>query len=193
MTSSSIIERQTDFSDSQRAWASLFISFLLFGMAALFYFGGEGGIFSYMAAIPGLFGLLLFYGFVHSLLAAKTPPTTILAPVESMKRGVEFPLNVRQYGPARLESLKVNLICEKSVRRNKSRDLTYPHQITVFESGPFDVGLHDRTEFPVRISVPVDAEPTRDDTAMRIVWRLEIWGKVIGQADFMRPFQMVVK
>jgi hypothetical protein len=188
-----IKERQTDFSEHQRAWTSLVIAMILFGMAALFYFAGEGGVFTYVAALPALFGVLLVYGFVHSLLASKTPPTTILVPEQSLKRGVEFPLTVRQYGPARLESLRVNLICEKSVRKDKSRDLTYPHQISIFDSGPFDVAIHDVTEFPIRICAPIDAEPTRDDVSVRIIWRLEIWGKVIGRADFMRPFEVVVE
>lgn len=186
-------ERQTDLTETQRAWTSLVLALILFGMAALFYFGGEGGIFSYVAAIPGLLGLGLVYGWVHALLASQTPPTTILLAAEPLIRGRETPLTIRQQGPVRLESLRVNLICEKSVRRQKTRDLTYPHQIAVFDSGPCDVSLLDSTEFQTVIPVPSDAEPTTDNVRLRIVWRLEIWGKVIGRADFMRPFTVVVE
>ncbi len=172
---------------------TLFLALLLFGMAALFYFGGEGGVFTYVAALPALFGILLTYGFIHALLASKTPPTTIILTSDPMIRGHKTGLTIRQHGPVRLENLRVNLVCEKSVRKDKSRDLTYPHQMEVFDSGPCEVALLDSTEFQTSVSVPGDAEPTMDNVKVRIVWRLEIWGKVIGRADFMRPFTVVVE
>ena len=186
-------ERQTDLTETQRAWTSLVLAMILFGMAALFFIVGQGGLFSYAAAIPALLGLLLVYGWVHALLASKTPPTTIILASEPLVRGRETRLTIRQQGPVRLESLRVNLICEKSVRREKTRDLTYPHQIEIFDSGPCEVALLDSTAFDTVVPVPSDAEPTTDNGKMRIVWRLEIWGKVIGRADFMRPFTVEVE
>ncbi|GAB4179879.1 MAG: hypothetical protein Fur0032_20630 [Terrimicrobiaceae bacterium] len=153
-------ERHTDFNETQSAWVSLFLAFVLSGMAVVFFFAGEGGLFSYVAILPGFFGLLLAYGFIHSLLASATPPTTILLATETLSPGKESSLTIRQQGPVRMESLRANLVCEKSVRRGKNRDLTYPHQIPVFDSGPFDVTLQDTREFSAVIPVPSDAEPT---------------------------------
>ncbi|MEX1117449.1 MAG: hypothetical protein WEB60_01515 [Terrimicrobiaceae bacterium] len=176
----------------QKAGMSVFLAAVLFVMAALFYFGGEGGIFSYVAIVPGLLGILLTYNIFHSLLASKTPPTTIVLAPEPLIRGQPATLTVRQYGPASLQRLRVNFTCEKSVRKNKSRDLTYPHQMEVFDSGPCEVPLLDVAEFQTTFAIPGDSEPTMDTVETRIVWRVEIWGRVIGRADFQRTYTVVV-
>jgi hypothetical protein len=186
-------ERQTDFGEIPRAVTSLFVSLVLFGMAVLFFFAGEGGVFTYVSALPAILGLLVFYTFFHSLFASRTPPTTLLLALDSLPRGKDIPYTIRQYGPVRLESLRGRLVCEKSVRRDKSRDLTYPYQIEIFDTGPVEVALHDTMDHPATLHIPADAEPTTDQVGLRIEWRIEIWGKVIGRADFMRPFRVVVE
>jgi len=186
-------ERQPDLNEMQRAGMSLFLAAVLFLMAALFYFGGEGGVFTYVAIVPGLFGFLLTCGFFHSLLASKTPPTTIVLASEPLIRGQPTVLTVRQRGPVSLESLKVRLACEKSVRKDKSSTLSYPHRIEFFDSGPCEVPLLDVSEFPITVCVPCEADPTMEITKTRIAWRLEIQGCVIGRADFNRTFLLVVE
>jgi len=79
-------EKTTALGERTRALISFIAAIALFGMAALFYFSGSN-VFAVVSALPALFGLLMVYGSIHSLLAAGTPPTTIRLGREPLPRG----------------------------------------------------------------------------------------------------------
>lgn len=187
-----LLEKQTDFAEKPRAITSFFLSLILFGMAAMFFFGVEDIIFKVAAAVPALVGLLLFLNGFHALFASVNPPAVMILPSQPLVRSTPTELRLRQQGPISLESLRVNLICEKSTRKGKQRQLTYPIQDNIFASGPYEISLEDSQTSSFHVTVPADAEPSGDTGHIRIVWRLEVWGKVNNRADFMRPFAIEV-
>jgi hypothetical protein len=42
------------------------------------------------------------------------------------------------------------------------------------------------------VTVPSEGEPSCETPRVKIRWRIEVWGKVYGAADFMRPFPIEV-
>lgn len=176
----------------RRAAVSFFVAVCLFGMAALFYFSGST-LFMVVSVIPALLGLLVVYAGIHAIFASATPPTTISLDKEPLIRGQSVGVVISQTGPVQFESLRANLICEHIVKPiGRSRTITYPCQDNFFDSGPCEVPRLDEQKFHAHVTVPADAEPSRDEAGLTIEWRIEVWGKVLGRADFMRPFVIEV-
>lgn len=186
-------EQTTNFGEKPRTAVSFFAMFCLFGLAALFFFASGSLLFQCASVVPALLGFLLLYNGVHSLFAARTPPTTLKPDTAPLRRGQSVGLVIRQEGPVLLESLRANLVCEHIVRRTgKSRTITYPCQANFFESGPCEVPRMGTEEFRATVPVPPDAEPSLISAGLIVSWRIEVWGKVRGNADFMRPFDVEV-
>ena len=139
----------------------------------------------------GLVSLLLFYSGLHQLFAMRTPETIVEAESDEWKRGREVHLSLRQSGNAEFESLRVNLVGDevwwKAVRGHRRRAKQVNHLATVnlFDSGAF------KAPFAQSISVRVpDDLPRPADRTHREDWRLEVWGKVRGRADFQHVFPL---
>lgn len=192
MNSEDRIEKNTSLGEFRRAATSFFAALCLFGMAALFYFGGDGTFFSFIAIVPALTGLLLVYNGIHSLFASKTPPTSMILNTEPLPRGTSIDVVIRQAGPVRLHSLRANLVCERIKDPTERREVSYPHQIHFFDSGRCEIAALDTQEFQATVIVPADAEPSCKGVNLIVKWRIEVWGKIDGGADFMRPFDIEV-
>ena len=186
-------EQQTEMGEKSRAALSFFVLLCLFGMAALFFYSGSL-LFQCASVLPALLGLLVLYSGIHALFASRTPPTTLKLDAAPLRAGQATGLVIRQTGPVVFESLRANLVCERSERKTgqKSRTVTFPCQENFFDSGPSEVARMGVQEFRATVAVPADAEPSLDQVGLRIVWRIEVWGKVKGNADFMRPFGVEV-
>jgi hypothetical protein len=188
----SATEKTTSFGELRRAAASFFCALCLGGMAAFFWYG-DTGLFHYLAVLPALFALLLVYNGFHALLASSTPPTTVELPPHPLKIGRSVKVIVRQFGPAKLSSLRANLVCErieKFVKR--SRRITFPHQINFLDRPACELMPNETKAFEATLAIPEDAEPSCVGVSLDVLWRIEVWGKVIGGADFMRPFEIEV-
>jgi hypothetical protein len=186
-------EQKTDMGEKPRAALAFFVFLCLSGMTFLFFCSGSL-LFQCLSVLPALLALLMIYTVFHALFASRTPPTTMKLDTAPLSRGQSVGLVIRQTGPVLFESLRANLICERSERKNgrKSRVVTYPCQENFFDSGPCEVARMDVQEFRATVKVPADAEPTAYGAWLRVTWRIEIWGKVRGNADFMRPFEVEV-
>lgn len=185
-------EQKTNMGEGRRALVSFFCMVCIFFLAALFYLSGDP-VFRWASILPGLFGLLMLYSGVHALFASRTPPTTIVVDRSPLHPGEEAGVMIRQQGPVQFESLRANLVCERIERSGgKSRKMTYPVQENFFDSGPCEVGRMDTQEFRAVVRVPADAEPTTAGVRLTINWRIEVWGRVKGNADFLRPFEIEV-
>jgi hypothetical protein len=186
-------EQQTVMGEKSRAALSFFVLLCLFGMAALFFYSGLP-LFQWVSVLPALLGLLVLYSGIHALFASRTPPTTLKLDATPMRVGQSTGMVIRQTGPVIFESLRANLICERSERKpgQKNRVVTYPCQANFFDSGPCEVARMDIHEFRATATVPGDAEPSMAGGRLRIEWRVEVWGKVKGNADFMRAFAVEV-
>ena len=187
-------KKTTAIGERARAVISFVAAIALFGMAALFYFSGST-VFAFVSVLPALFGLLMLYSTIHSLLAAGTPPTTIRLSREPLPRGTPVDVIIRQTGPVRLQSLRANLICERRVRKpgHKTSEITIPCQQNFFESlERCEVSQMAPRDFAGTVTVPADGEASCQGTDFTVLWRIEVWGQVEGRADFMRPFDVEV-
>jgi hypothetical protein len=190
---SGLKEQSTNFGEKPRAAVSFFAMFCLFGLAALFFFASGSLLFQCVSVVPALLGLLMLYNGIHSLFASRTPPTTLQLDSSPLRRGQATGLVIRQEGPVLLKSLRANLVCERIVREpGKSRTITYPCQANFFDSGPCEVPRMGTEEFRATVPVPPDAEPSLISAGLIVSWRIEVWGKVRSNADFMRPFDVEV-
>lgn len=185
-------EERTTFGEGRRALASLGCAVVLGGMAMLFFASGAPP-FTWASVLPALLALLLLYNAVHSLLAGQTPPTTLKLRT-TLKPGEETEVVIRQGGPVRFHSLRANLICERIERPQPERDrvMSYPCQSNVFDSGACEIREGAVREFSFVLTIPADAEASLESVKLKIRWRLELWGRVRGRADFMRPFDLEI-
>ena len=186
-------EQKTNMGEKSRAALAFFVFLCLSGMALLFFYSGSL-LFQIASVMPGLLALLMIYTFFHALFASGTPPTTMKLDVAPLHVGQSVGVLIRQTGPVLFESLRANLICERREKPlgKKNTVVTFPCQENFFDSGPCEVGRMDIQEFRATIKVPADAEPSHYGGTLKILWRVEIWGKVKGRADFMRPFDIEV-
>ncbi len=186
-------ERKTDFGERQRAVVCFLVAVCLGGMAALFYFA-DTGLFHWLSLVPAGLGLLMLWVGVHALLASATPSTTVVLDPEVLAPGGSGRVVIRQGGPVRLESLRANLVCERIERpAGRSRTVTYPCQKNFFDSGACEVSSLEVREFSSALTVPADAEASVESAGLVVCWRIEVWGKVRGRADFLRPFSVTVE
>jgi hypothetical protein len=186
-------EKETDLGERSRAAGSLFCALVLAVMAALFFLSGSK-LFAWAAALPALLAGLLLYAAVHALLASVVPGATIVLEGEPLRRGISTSIHLRQAGPVSLQSLRANLICERIERPSgaKSRSISYPYQINFLDVGPLAIARLDVEEISAELTVPSEADPSCERPRLKIRWRIEIWGKRDGAADFMRPFSIEV-
>jgi hypothetical protein len=186
-------EKDTSLGERSRAAGSFFCALVLAVLAALFLFSGSK-LFAWVAVLPALLAGLLLYAAIHALLASGTPRTTIVLGEEPLRRGVSTSVRIRQAGPVSFQSLRANLICERIERAPgaKSRSITYPYQINFFDAHPSTVPRLHAEEIDGELTVPFQGDPSCETPRLKIRWRIEIWGKVDGAADFMRPFPIEV-
>jgi len=186
-------EQQTYLGEKARAALSFFVFLCLAGMATLFFYSGSL-LFQIASVLPALLALLVIYSFFHALFASGTPPTTMQLDATSLRPGQTVGVVIRQTGPVLFESLRANLICERREKPlgKKNTIVTFPCQENFFDSGPCEVPRMNVQEFRASIEVPADAEPSNYSGTLKVLWRVEIWGKVKGRADFMRPFEVEV-
>jgi hypothetical protein len=185
-------EKDTSLGERSRAAGSFICALVLAVLAALFFFSGSK-LFAWVAVLPALLAGLLLYAAIHALLASGTPRTTIVLG-EPLPRGVPTSVRIRQAGPVSFQSFRANLICERIERAPgaRNRSITYPYQIIFFDTGPLTVPRLHVEEIHAELTVPSEGDPSCETPRLKIRWRIEIWGKVKGAADFMRPFLIEV-
>ena len=148
-----------------------------------------------MTVVGGGFGLvaviLFFLGAVQQTLALRTPETIVEMDAEALYLGRTVTFFVQQPGSGSYESLRANIIGEEQQRHRKTWTSRQFASINIFDSGPFEGGSAP-FEGGVMFDVPRDLEPTRTEPHRRIVWHLEVWGKVRGRADFQHVYAVDV-
>ena len=147
--------------------------------------------FKIISGVFGMVSLLLFWTGIHQLFALRTPETLVDIDVHELERGGEVQLRFRQPGTESYESLRANLVGEE-----RWTERGYSHRVVrkvrqlgtfhLFDSGPFQAPF-DQT---VRVRIPdlPHAEKTHGE-----YWRLEVWGKVRGRADFQHVYDLRVQ
>jgi hypothetical protein len=169
---------------------------------------GEHALYFIVGGGFALVGLLLLYSGVMQQFARATPETIVTADVPFV-RGRRASVTIEQPGPVSLISLRVNLVGEEKwatsrsgrsatsgmTRRDTSWHTKHLGTFNVLSVNDVDVGPEPLVAHG-ELDVPQDLEPSRErhgDDRRSVEWRLEVWGKVRGRADFMHPFVVIVR
>ena len=145
-------------------------------------------------------GLLVAVLGLKMFLMTRIPETIVEVDTMPVHAGQSFQLTVRQPGPIRLKSLRVNLVCEQITSRRTERssgprtdrDRRIIHQTNVLDLGESAAGPGEQIVGRITVDVPVDVHYVDLEGEMKIVWRLEVWGRVRGWADFGHPYVIEV-
>jgi hypothetical protein len=150
-----------------------------------------GVSFSVIGLLVSVLGLKMF-------LMARVPVTIVEVDRMPVRPGETFQMTVRQPGPIRLKSLRVNLVCEQITTRpsaglsKTSRDRRIIHQSNVLDLQEAAAGPGEEVVRHAGVSVPPDVRLADVAGRKEVVWRLEVWGRVRGWADFGHPFVIQV-
>lgn len=145
-------------------------------------------------------GLLIAILGIKMFLMTRIPETIVEVDTMPVHAGQSFQVSVRQPGPIRLKSLRVNVVCEQITSRRTGRasgrkidrDRRIIHQSNVLNLGESVAGSGEQIVGSATVTVPADVQYVDVDGDRRIVWRLEVWGRVRGWADFGHPYVIEV-
>lgn len=145
-------------------------------------------------------GLLIAILGIKMFLMTRIPETIVEVDTMPVHAGQSLQVSVRQPGPIRLKSLRVNLVCEQITSRRTERasgpktdrDRRIIHQSNVLNLGESVAGSGEQIVGSATVTVPADVQYVDIEGDRRIVWRLEVWGRVRGWADFEHPFVIQV-
>ena len=146
----------------------------------------------------GAIGLLVAVLGLKMFLMARIPVTILEVDRMPVRPGESFQMTVRQPGPIRLKSLRVNLVCVQITTRSSaglsktSRDRRIIHQSNVLDLQEASAGPGEEVVRHAGVTVPSDVRLADIAGRKEIVWRLEVWGRVRGWADFGHPFLIEV-
>lgn len=143
-------------------------------------------------------GLLVAVLGIKTFLMLRIPQTILEVDRMPVGAGESFELTVRQPGPVRLASLRVNLVCEQTTRRpgkgaaRSDRDQRIIHQANVLDLRDAAVGSGEQVVRHVTVNVPAHVQLAEIEGRKELAWRLEVWGRVRGWANFGHPFDIEV-
>lgn len=151
----------------------------------------------YIAIIPGAIALVLLYSGIHQHLARGTPETIVEVDVTSAPRGSAVRFFFEQPGPAHFESLRANLVGEETwyerVGTRSHAKLKNLGTFNFFDSGEFVI---EKGRLPFTgeavLQVPADVQPSGEQDGHVVEWKIELWGKVVGRADFQHVFPLMI-
>jgi hypothetical protein len=201
------LERETPWGLQIGCALSIGVFLLLFGgtIAYLDWTRGDHGVPLFVGGGFAFVGLLVAGSGYHQVRARRRTPETILEiDARPLTRGKTVRLLVIQPGPAKLQSLRVNIVCMSTTsewrtrgkERYLDRDVRLVHQQTVLDVKDVTVAKGEELAHEARVVIPSDQPSTGGsgepgDPAR--VWRFEVWGRVRWGADVMHPFVVEVQ
>jgi hypothetical protein len=200
------LQRETPFK-SQLGCTGV-IALVLLAVAALAWYaaGSEGKGSNWVGYVVGVgfgfFGLLVLWSFIRQLGAAGLKETVVEISREPLQPGETAKICLIQPGPARLKSLRANLLCfeERTHRvwnsqRKLHEDRTEERLVTTENlvdaqhlSIPVGDVWHEVREF----TLPSDARVAGTVDGLTVRWKIEVWGTGYALASFMHPFPVDV-
>ena len=147
-----------------------------------------------------LVGLMMLFFGIKLALITRLPQTIVEVDRMPVRAGTPFQVTVRQPGPIRLESLRLNVMGEQLTRREvwrNGRRRTHKDRHLIHQSNVVDVRdltIARGAESTSRGEAMVPAEVTLVDIEgdKTVTWRLEVWGRVRGWVNFGHPFKIDV-
>ena len=143
-----------------------------------------------------LVGLMMVIVGFKTFLSSRLPETIVEVDRMPIRAGQSFQVTVRQPGPLRLESLRLNLVGEQRTRREVWRngrrrtntDRRLIHQINVLDLRDLTIARDEEAARQAEATVPAHVNLADIDGQKTVVWRLEVWGRVRGWVNFGHPF-----
>jgi hypothetical protein len=147
-----------------------------------------------------LVGVLMVVLGIKMFLMTRIPETIVEVDKMPVRVGASFQLTVRQPGPIRLRSLRANLVCEQITTRKMwragktktDRDRRLIYQANVFDLRDAAVSHGEQIVRHATVNVPADVKLADIEGNKAIIWRVEVWGRVRGWADFGHPYVIEV-
>ena len=154
----------------------------------------------------GFFGVLVLWAWFRQMLMLRVPVPIVEISHQPFRVGGKAKIALIQQGPAKLKSLRANLVClEQHITwrersggdgdgggsyRDVREKLIYTQNLV---SMPFvmaskEGGWHTQQEF----TIPADAKPSEETDTHAILWRIELWGKGVFLGSCMHPFPIEV-
>ena len=151
------------------------------------------GGFSAVGVVVTILGIRMF-------LATRLPETIVEVDTTPVRAGNAFQVTVRQPGPIRLKSLRLNLVAEqlttrdvwRNGRRRRETDRRLIHQDNVLDLGEISILAGEEIARGGEAKVPAEVNLAEVEGVKRVVWRLEVWGRVRGWMDLGHPFVIEV-
>jgi hypothetical protein len=143
-----------------------------------------------------LVGLVLLVLSIKMSLALRLPETIVEVDRRPVRAGQPFHVTVRQPGPIRLNSLRLNLVGEQVTKREVWRngrrrietDRRLIHQNNVVDLKDLTILSGNEIAHQAEATVPANVRLVDIEGRTHVVWRLEVWGRVPGWVDFGHPF-----
>lgn len=141
-----------------------------------------------------LFALLLAYATVHQVFALQTKQTRVEISTNALVRGERVQFFFQQAGPVQLESLRANLVGEERKRPpgKKADVVTYLGTFNFFDQGAVDIEGTSPLERTATLHVPESIPASLRVPGHSIAWKIEVWGKVRGRADFQHVYDVTI-
>ncbi|OAI56598.1 hypothetical protein AYO49_03945 [Verrucomicrobiaceae bacterium SCGC AG-212-N21] len=201
------LKRETPFKSQVGCTAAL--SVLLLAMGALGWFAaksegkGSNWVGYVVGAAFGFFGLLLLWSFIRQLAASGMKETIVEMAREPLQPGEKEDICVIQPGPAKLKSLRANLVCMEERTRKvwnsekkmhvDQREERLVSSENVLEATHLNVAAGDEWHEMREFRLPADAKVSETDAeGVRTFWKIEVWGTGYALASFMHPFPVDV-
>lgn len=153
-----------------------------------------------------VFGAFSVVGFVMLILGVKMwlmtrlPETIVEVDRTPVRAGEPFQVAVRQPGPIRLESLRVNVVGEQITRREvwrrgkwrTEKDRHLIHQVNVLDLRDLTIARGEEVARQGQATVPTEVTLVDIEGEATLTWKLEVWGRVRRWVDFGHPFLIEV-
>lgn len=199
------LKRETPFS-SQLGCTGI-IAIVLLAVATLAWFAGKSpGDNSWVAYVIsvgfGVFGVLVAWAFIRQLAAIGLKETIVELSTEPLQPGESAKLCVIQPGPAKLKSLRANLVClerrtrmVKNAQTKRMEPQTEERMVStenLLDAQHINVSSGDAWHEIREFSLPADAPVAGTQGELTTLWKIEIWGAGYVMASFMHPFPIDV-
>jgi hypothetical protein len=155
-----------------------------------------------MAGIFAIFGLLILWSWFRQMIIPRGSRPLVEVSMEPWVIGQGVKMALVQPGPARLKSLRSNLIClqqdiqYKDGRGSSGRRRHVAEKIvsteTLIEAWHLRVTHGDQWHEIREITLPRDSPPSKVSASQVIRWRIEVWGKGRGLGSFMDVYDITV-
>ena len=158
--------------------------------------GTNGWVIDVVGGGFSLVGVVLLILGIKMILMSRLPETIVEVEKMPVRAGELLQFTVRQPGPIRLESLRVNLVAEQITKREvwrngrrqieTDRRLIHQHNVVDLEGVTIEPGNEIARKAGVMMPARIDLADIEGRAT--VVWKLEVWGRVRGWVDFGHAF-----